>query len=173
MRQQSVLSRPMALLVVGVVMFSAVAVVEAQITTPVTPSQPTSFKKRDLGTALGSTSPGVSVGPRNPRPGPTESAYKTVQYIGIATARNWTNDKGKTIRGILLAFENGPKEKLAGPLTLISDGKIRLLRTGANKPSIVSINMLSPEDQKFVRHLDAGNRNQGKAQKADPAESEN
>ncbi len=144
---------------------------EAQTTIPVTPSQPTSFKKRDLGSSLGSTDPGVGGGPKNPKAVPAKPVYKTVQYIGIAAERNWTSDKGKVIRGTLLAFENGPKESVVGQVTLIRDGNIRLLRTGANKPSVIALNMLSPEDQKFVCDLDVENRNQGKMKKVEPAKA--
>ncbi|MEZ5326876.1 MAG: hypothetical protein R3F19_17645 [Verrucomicrobiales bacterium] len=158
----------MPLFVVAWVMFGAA---EAQTTIPVTPSQPTSFKKRNLGSSLGSTGAGVGVGPRNPKRIPAKPVYKTVQYIGIAAERNWTSHKGKVIRGTLLAFENGPKESVVGQLTLIRDGNIRLLRTGTNRPSVIALDMLSPEDQKFVRDLDVVNRNQGEAQKIESAKA--
>ena len=158
--------RPLLPIVVSVLVCSGLLrTAVAQAPVPVTPSQPTSFKKRDLGTTIGS---GVGIGSRNPKLTPAKRVFKTVQYIGIAPERGWKNEKGKTIRGTLLAFENGPKEKVIGPLTLIRDGKVRLLRAGANKPSVFPLSVLSPADQKFIRALDAENKKQGQKQKATP-----
>jgi len=158
------------LILAVVVSFEAVllAVASAQTSVPVTPSQPTRFKKRDVGTGFRSTGSGVGIGPVAPKPAPAKPTLKTIQYIGVATERNYTNGEGKTIRGTLLAFENGPQEKVAGPLTLIRDEKVRLLRTGTNKPVVFLLSLLSPADQKFVRDLDATSKKAVRPELAKP-----
>ena len=150
--------------VAGFVLLGSAA---AQSRIPVTPSQPTSFKRRDVGTAVGTSGAGIGIGPANPAPVPEKPVYKTVQYIGVTPERDWTNVEGKVIRGTLLAFEDGPKEKAAGPLTLVRDGKVRLLRVRTNKPSVFPLATLSALDQKFVLALDAENRKQRAAEPKD------
>jgi hypothetical protein len=124
----------------------------------VIPSQPTNFNNRNLGTGV---NPGtVGVAPVHPGRG---KKSVTIQYIGVAPERAWTNAKGKVIRAMLLAFENGPAENAVKPLTIIRGEKIRLLRQGSQKPGVVALATLSDADREFVRKLDAASRKDSKA----------
>ena len=153
-------------IVIGCVLVAGVARAQS----PVVPSQPTKFKKRDITPSVGSGGGSVGIGPANPKQAP-KKIYKKVQYIAVSESRAWTNEKGRQIKGMLLAFEDGPREKHPGPLTLIRDGKVRMLLEGAKKPTVFPLAALSKAGQRFIGALDAQNQANSKAKakaKANP-----
>lgn len=118
---------------------------------PVTPAHPSEFGKRRLGATLENS--GVSVGV-SPRPRPAEPR-KTVrlQYIGLTPPRVWTSVKGSSIVASLVAFEEGRPEDIEDPLTVVRDGKVRLLKQERTRPYLLALDGLSEEDRRFVRQL--------------------
>lgn len=120
----------------------------------VTPAQPTKFRKRDLGTGAGN---GSSVGVRPATPDQA-GRVTTIHYIAVAPKREWTNLKGTSIQATILAFEQERPKQPGTPLTIIRDGRIRLLRDGARMPAEVALETLCEADQAFVAQLDAANR---------------
>ena len=120
---------------------------------PVIPSQPTDFEKRDLGSGgVGS----VEIAP--PNPSQPKKTYRLVNYIAVSADREWSNSAGVKIQASLLAFEEGDSEKVKRPFTLIQDGNIRLLKSGAKVPHVIPMTMLSESDQEFIRALNLANR---------------
>lgn len=116
---------------------------------PVTPANPTEFKKRDLGGTLGSAVAGVSsVKPKT----------ITRRYIAVSDKRVFGSSEGKEIMAQLIAFDQEDVEKAKLPLTLIRDGKIRLLVEGKQKASVVPLSRLREEDQAFVRSVEEANQ---------------
>jgi len=116
---------------------------------PVTPTTPTQFKKRNLGVGLGSQSIGVGTRKVTKK----EKTYERVNYTAVSPERQWRSAKGKAITASLLAFENGQVKDHKVPLTLIKEGKVRVLKRGHFKPHLFPLELLSDEDQKYVRAL--------------------
>ena len=141
----------------GLCWFACLAVIQAQ-TVPVTPSSPKEFKKRDLGGALGTGAVGVKA----------PKKVSTITYIAVSEERAFANTSGKLIMAQLIAFEEGDPAKVDRPLTLIKDGKIRLLVKGRGKASVVPLEKLREEDRAYVKALDAANK--ATAKKDDPSE---
>jgi hypothetical protein len=113
---------------------------------PVTPATPTEFKRRSLGGSLGSSVAGV----RKVKP-----VTKTLHYIAVSKLRAFESTEGKKILARLIAFEPGnPEGKVPqAPLTVIQEGKIRLLVEGKQKVSTLPLTRLKSSDQEFVKGL--------------------
>ena len=89
----------------------------------------------------------------------TDAPKKVVKkYIAVSDTRVWKDKAGRTMPGNLLAFDDGGAETAKRPLTLIRDGAVRLLKTGATEPMLVSLQALVPEDQAFIAAIDQTNR---------------
>ena len=116
---------------------------------PVTPSTPTEFKKRDLGGSLGTGSVGIKRAKTKP---------VVISYIAVTESRAFVNQEGKSITAQLVAFEEGDPAKLKQQLTLIKEGKIRLLVKGRGKASVLPLAKLSEDDQAFVKAVDEANK---------------
>ncbi|MEY4485026.1 MAG: hypothetical protein RL693_2478 [Verrucomicrobiota bacterium] len=102
----------------------------------------------------GSASVGVA-----PKP-PEKPVIKTITYITLSEARQWTSNDGKPLLAKLIAFEDvvtgstgnsdatqTPVIPVTGP-TLIKDGKVRLLVN--RKPFELALDRLSPSDRDFI-----------------------
>ena len=112
------------------------AVSSAQTSFPVSPATPGGFTTR----STGDLSSGTSVTSKKAPPKPIKVSYTIVSEL-----RQWTNTKGASIHARLLAFETGDPAK-ADPnrvLTLIRDGKIRLLVEGKNTFNELQLSTLS------------------------------
>ncbi len=118
---------------------------------PVTPANPTEFKKRDLGGSLGSSVVGVGEAK-------AQTKTKTLRYIAVSDNRSFESTDGKKITARLIAFEEGDVATVKRPLTLIKDGRIRLLVRGKQKASVVPLTRLREEDQDYVKAVDEANR---------------
>lgn len=111
---------------------------------PVTPATPTGFETR--GTGSGS---GVGV-----RVKEVERKVKKVHYIAVTESRVWTSADGRLVRAALLAYEQGPvREDSSEPLTLVRDGKIRLLLEKRKQLVEYALEKLSKADQAHVKKL--------------------
>jgi hypothetical protein len=86
---------------------------------------------------------------------PGKGSKKKLSFTAVTKSRDWRDAKGKLVRGRLLAFESGKVTTGEQPLTLIKEGRIRLLVDGAKKVSKVPLSSLSSEDQAFVKKLAA------------------
>ena len=131
------------------------AVSSAQTSFPVSPATPGGFTTR----STGDLSSGTSVTSKKAPPKPIK-----VSYTIVGELRQWTNTKGASIHARLLAFETGDPAK-ADPnrvLTLIRDGKIRLLVEGKNTFNELQLSTLSSPDQEYVTEL-VKTRNEARA----------
>ncbi|HEY1050867.1 MAG TPA: hypothetical protein VGE39_13950 [Prosthecobacter sp.] len=129
---------------------------------------PTTGKKFESRTINGSGSnTGVSI---NPTPQPSTTKAKLVSYFSLSEVRQWKSSDGRSLLGSIIAFEDSvieidaaspaaareaaqkaPAATLPAKITLIRDGKARLLVN--NKPFEVMLEKLSDEDRKFVEEL--------------------
>ncbi len=128
-------------------------------TVPVTPASPTEFKKRDLGGTLGTGVVGIKRAQTKP---------VVITYIAVSESRAFVSEEGKSITAQLVAFEEGDPAKLKRPLTLIKEGKIRLLVDGRRKANVLPLAKLREEDQAFVQAVDEANQATGKKKTAKP-----
>ena len=80
---------------------------------------------------------------------------KTLHYIAVSELRAFESTEGKKILARLIAFEPGNPEGKApqAPLTVIQEGKIRLLVEGKQKVSTLPLTRLKSSDQEFVKGL--------------------
>lgn len=96
----------------------------------------------------------IGGGIREDRETPEKKTVR-ITYIAVTPERSWTDAKGRSMTGALLAFESGGEKQPAPEnLTLIREGKVRLLRKGAEEPSIFPLAQLSEEDQEYIRKID-------------------
>lgn len=104
-----------------------------------------SGQQRDIGT--GGSSVGIKpTAPREPI---------IVQITAISPERDWTNLKGKVINARLLSFTN-PAPGETGPITVVVDGKVRLLLTATRKTTDYPIDQLSEADREFIATVEKG-----------------
>jgi hypothetical protein len=96
-------------------------------------------------------------------PDKNKKAPEKRNFTAVSEMRTWRDAKGAIIRGRLLAFEAGDQSTSAAPLTLIRNGKVRLLVEGRKMFSELPLARLSPEDQAYVKALDAARRKKASA----------
>ncbi|BCX47032.1 hypothetical protein HAHE_09400 [Haloferula helveola] len=106
---------------------------------------PTAFETEGNG---GAARGSVSI--RKTRP---DQAPKKITYIAVCDVRDWKNKEGQVIRACMLAFERNPADPETKPLTLVSEGKVRLLLEGRKQFNLYPLSNLSEEDQNFVDGL--------------------
>ena len=111
---------------------------------PVTPSTPTDFTTRNLGNSVTGAS-------TRSEPKPIEK--RKVTYTAVSKLRDWENTKGKVLSGRLLAFEPGNHEDSQKKLTLIREGKVRLLVESSKQFYDLSLDTLSKADQEYIAEL--------------------
>lgn len=153
------------------VLFLAVTCIASQA--QVVPTTPTKFGKRNLG--AGNTSSGTisAAGNGNATTGATirkpETVVRTVTYISLSPARQWTSSEGKPLLAKLIAFEDVTTEevktgtapalqappaqapsmpKLPGKPTVVKDGKVRLLV--GQQAFELALDKLSALDRDFI-----------------------
>ncbi|HUF63754.1 MAG TPA: hypothetical protein VMN36_16880 [Verrucomicrobiales bacterium] len=139
----------MRLIIVSILAATGVGSAAAQTASPVTPSHPTRFETRGVGSGVGA---GVSVSEVK------RTEVKKTVFIAVSPDRQWTSTDGRTITGSLVAFEEGEVDNAPRPLTLIKDGKIRVLKSGTTKPPVFPITLLTEEDLSYVQALDVSNK---------------
>ncbi len=77
----------------------------------------------------------------------------TIVYLtAVSAPRQWTAADGRKMVGRLMAFPP-PKSGQQGPLEVIRDGKVSLMRSGTKKPVEFPLEKLSAEDQKMVKAI--------------------
>ena len=116
---------------------------------PVTPASPTDFETRNLGDQLS------GVGTFS-KPEPPKKIRLT--FTVVSKLREWKNAKGAVVRGNLIAFEPGDHTDSQKALTLIREGKVRLLIEGAQNFHELALSSLSQADQEYVAGLDKARR---------------
>lgn len=108
---------------------------------PVTPSTP-----KESETRINGSGSGVGAGIRQQKREP-----RKIHYIAVTESRIWTSGDGRIVRASMLAYEPGPlPQGSSKPLTLVRDGKIRLLLDAKKTVSEYPLEKLSKEDQAFV-----------------------
>lgn len=136
-------------------------------TAQVVPTTPTKFAKRGVGSSTTAGSTGISqtggnsasTGVSNAKP---EPLIRTITYITLSGARQWTSTEGKPMLAKLIAFEDVTTESKSAPTatsqspitgkpTVVRDGKVRFLMD--NKAYEVALDKLSQADQEFVRTI--------------------
>lgn len=117
------------------------------------------FKRSETRTIDGGGSAGVGITPAKPTT--PEKIIKTVTYMALSEKRAWKSADGKTIVGMLLAFDTEGKssdELKSAPVTVIRKGQVRLLVE--KKDFVLPLARLSESDQTFVRDAMAKFRGQ-------------
>lgn len=124
----------------------------------VVPSTPTKFTTRSLGASTtGSGMSSASAGASVAKP---EPLVRTITYLTLSGARQWTSADGKPLVAKLIAFEDvvvetkgAPATPAAAPtlpakVTVVRDGKIRLFAN--NKAYELAVDRLSAPDREFI-----------------------
>ena len=109
-------------------------------------ADPVSEARRKLMERTGGGTGIISPGTRQP------PQVTTVYLTYVSPLREWTATDGRTMQGRLLAF-SAPKPGEEGPVIVIKEEKIRLLRSGTKKPAEITLSALSEADQKYVRNI--------------------
>ncbi len=103
---------------------------------------------RKLGGGSFSGDTGVSVStPERPAP-----EVKITYLTAVSTPRQWSTLDGRSMVGQLMAFSSTQTNN-DGPIIVIKNGKVNLMRSGAKKPSEFPLAQLSPEDQELVKSI--------------------
>ena len=100
----------------------------------------TSFETRNTGKSLES----------HPQVEKKKVTPRRVHYIVVSDPREWTRRDGRTVRASLVAHESGPVKGDSPPLTLLKDGRIRLLLEKRRQVATVELTTLSSADQAWV-----------------------
>lgn len=124
----------------------------------VVPTTPTKFTTRSLGSsATGSGMSSASAGASVTKP---EPVVRTITYLTLSGARQWTSTDGKPLVAKLIAFEDivvetkgAPASPAAAPtlpakVTVVRDGKVRLFAN--NKAYELAVDRLSAPDREFI-----------------------
>ena len=127
--------------IVLMILSSAAAHGQAGLVFPVTPATPTDFVPRNVGTNVS----GVAILTEPPVPKKIK-----VSFTAVSPLREWANSKGLSTRGSLIAFEAGDHSQSQKELTIIRDGKIRLLVEGQNNFNLIALSLLSKKDQEYI-----------------------
>lgn len=120
------------------------------------------------GSEMNSSGGGSSVSIR--RMPTTPAKPRTTTYIAVTPLREWKNSEGTTIRASLLAFDVRKPDQPKVPLTLIRNGKVRLLVDGKKQFSEFPLAKLSVEDQVYIKKLVAATKQAAKQAAEVPAE---
>ena len=125
--------------------------------TPVTPATPKDWNTRNID---GGNQVGVRVNeiPRQPR---------KITYIAVCESRDWKNHEGRTIQASLVAWEEGDAARGRLDLTLVQDGKVRMLLPG-NRVTPYPLANLSEADRKFIDGLILARKQAAERAKANP-----
>ena len=110
----------------------------------VTPSTPSGFERRGTGNNLS----GASTGSER-----KVTEQRKIIYTVLSPLRDWKNTKGVVVPGRLLAFETGNHEGSHEQLTLVHEGKVRLLVESNQKVHELALTTLSEADQEYVAEL--------------------
>jgi len=88
-----------------------------------------------------------------PKASPLRKETKKITYLAVTDDRAWVNNEGKTIKGRLIAFDPGNKEKFIPP-TIIKEDKIRMLI--GTKAYVFPLDKLREENRKEILNLKNG-----------------
>ena len=90
-----------------------------------------------------------------PKASPIKREVKKITYLAVTDDKSWINEEGKTIKGRLIAFNSGNKEKFIPP-TIIKDNNVRMLI--GNKAYVFPLEKLREENRKEILELNNGFR---------------
>lgn len=88
-----------------------------------------------------------------PKATPLKKQTKKITYLAVTDDRAWINKEGKTIKGRLIAFDPGNKEKFIPP-TIIKDNNVRMLI--GTKAYVFPLDKLREENRKEILNLKNG-----------------
>ncbi|MDB4721923.1 hypothetical protein OAF65_09415 [Verrucomicrobiales bacterium] len=88
-----------------------------------------------------------------PKAAPIKKEVKKITYLAVTDDKTWINEEGKTIKGRLIAFNSGNKEKFIPP-TIIKDNNVRMLI--GNKAYVFPLEKLREENRKEILNLRNG-----------------
>jgi len=88
-----------------------------------------------------------------PKAAPIKKEVKKITYLAVTDDKTWINEEGKTIKGRLIAFNSGNKEKFIPP-TIIKDNNVRMLI--GNKAYVFPLEKLREENRKEILNLKNG-----------------
>ena len=90
-----------------------------------------------------------------PKASPIKREVKKITYLAVTDDKSWINNEGKTIKGMLIAFDPGNKEKFIPP-TIIKDSNVRMLI--GKKAYVFPLEKLREENRKEILELNNGFR---------------
>ena len=90
-----------------------------------------------------------------PKASPIKREVKKITYLAVTDDKSWINNEGKTIKGRLIAFDPGNKEKFIPP-TIIKDSNVRMLI--GKKAYVFPLEKLREENRKEILELNNGFR---------------
>ena len=136
----------MKILTTLILIISGSAAVQGQngFVFPVTPATPTDFVPRNVGTSVNGSA--ILIEPPVPK-------KVKVTYTAVSPLREWSSVKGKSVQGSLIAFEVGDHSQSQKELTIVRNGKIRLLVEGQKTFSLLALTFLSKKDQEYITGL--------------------
>jgi len=88
-----------------------------------------------------------------PKSSPLKREVKKITYLAVTDDKAWINNEGKTIKGRLIAFDPGNKEKFIPP-TIIKDNNVRMLI--GNKAYVFPLEKLKEDNRKEILNLKNG-----------------
>ena len=88
-----------------------------------------------------------------PKASPIKREVKKITYLAVTDDKSWINNEGKTIKGTLIAFDPGNKEKFIPP-TIIKDSNVRMLI--GKKAYVFPLEKLREENRKEILELNNG-----------------
>ena len=88
-----------------------------------------------------------------PKASPLKREVKKITYLAVTDDKAWINNEGKTIKGRLIAFDPGNKEKFIPP-TIIKDNNVRMLI--GKKAYVFPLEKLREENRKEILNLKNG-----------------
>jgi hypothetical protein len=88
-----------------------------------------------------------------PKAAPIKKEVKKITYLAVTDDKTWINEEGKIIKGRLIAFNSGNKEKFIPP-TIIKDNNVRMLI--GNKAYVFPLEKLREENRKEILNLKNG-----------------
>ena len=88
-----------------------------------------------------------------PKAAPIKKEVKKITYLAVTDDQTWINEEGKPIKGRLISFNSGNKEKFIPP-TIIKDNNVRMLI--GNKAYVFPLEKLREENRKEILNLRNG-----------------